>query len=107
MQTVHVLRTEKQSAATGLFAPLGQSNMRRIGFSIAGACATFRVILPNQRWVFLPSLNVRQFVMAVATPLGSLKDRDSALRANSSPGEDEDSAARLHANLSASGQTGL
>src|SRR5258708_1798805 len=89
MQTVHVLRAEKQSAIASLFAPLGQGKMRCIGFGIAGAAATIRVILPNQSRVLLPGLNVRQFVMAVAAPTGPLKNRDSALRADSCPGEDE------------------
>ena len=36
MQSVYVLRAEKQFTGAGLFAPLGQGNMRGIGFSIAG-----------------------------------------------------------------------
>jgi Tfp pilus assembly protein PilF/TolB-like protein len=100
MQTVHVLRAEKQSAVADLFTPTGQGNMRRVGFSIAGAGATIRVILPNQPWILLPRLDVRQFVMAVATPTSPLKNRNPTLGADSSPGQDEYIAARLHANCS-------
>ncbi len=102
MQTIHVLRAEKQSAVPGLFAPPGQCNMRCVGFGIAGARTTVRVILPNQSRVLLPGFNVRQFVMAVAAPTGSLKDRNPALRADSSAGQDEYATALLHANCSLS-----
>src|SRR5436305_10958936 len=100
MQAIHILRAEKQSVAAPRFTPLGQSKMRSIGFSVAGAGATVRVILPNQRWVLLPGANVRQFVMAVAAPTSPLKYLDPALRAYPSAGQDECAAARPHANCS-------
>jgi Tfp pilus assembly protein PilF/TolB-like protein len=100
MQTVHVLRAEEQSAAARFLVPPGKSNMCRIGFSITGAGATIRVILPNQPRILLPRLDVRQFVMAVATPTGPLKDRNPTLGADSSPGQDDYVAARLHTNRS-------
>src|SRR6478672_10848683 len=56
--------------------------------------ATIRVILPNQRWIFLPGFNIRQFVMAVAAPVGPLKDGDSALRADAGPGQDKELRSR-------------
>src|SRR5438270_2622447 len=100
MQSVYILRAEKKFTVVGLFAPLGQGNVRGIGFSVASMGATIRVILPNESWIFLPGFNVGQFVMAVAAPVGPLKDRNSALRADPSPGEDKYTAARLHTNCS-------
>src|SRR6476469_7460933 len=90
MQSVNVLRTEKQFTGAGLFAPLGQGNMRGIGFSIEGAGATIRVILPNQGRVLLPGFNICQFVMAVAAPVGPLKDRDTTFSAEPRRCQDEE-----------------
>src|SRR5947209_10331270 len=99
MQAVHVLRAQKNFVAR-VFAPLGQSKMRCIGLGIAGADATIRVILPNECRIFLPGCDVRQFIMAVTAPTGALKHGNSALRADSSAGQDEYAAPRRHANCS-------
>src|ERR1041385_9184754 len=66
--------------------------MRRIGLSIAGTGATIRVILPNEPGIFFPCFNVCQFVMVVSMPIGPLKDWNTALRADSSPGQDKNTA---------------
>src|ERR1043166_2731337 len=93
MQAIHVLRAQKQSAGQVLL-PLGQRNVRRVGPGIAGAGATVRVILPNQLRVALPRFNIRQFVMAVATPVGPLKHRNPTFRADAGPGQDKELRSR-------------
>lgn len=105
VQTIHVLRAEKQAAGSGLFGPglfgpLGQRDVRCVRFGIAGARTTIRIVLPNQFRIALPGFNVRQFVMAVAAPVGPLKDRNPAFRADSGPGQDKNAAVPVHTNCS-------
>ena len=89
MKAVYVLRAKKQFSGGAILFPRGQRDVRRVGFGIAGAGTTVRVILPNQLGIALPRFDIRQLVMAVATPTGSLKDGDPAFRTDARPGEDE------------------
>src|SRR5882672_8243901 len=98
MQTIHILRAEKQTASTMFFCPLGQRDMPCVRFGVAGACPAVRIVLPHQCRITLPCLDVRQLIMAVAAPVGALKHRDSTLSADSSPGQDENTAFSLHTN---------
>ena len=108
MQTIHILRAQKKSFSTGLSCEMAQRHVRCIGFGMAGACAPVRIVSPHQLRVALPCFDVRQLMVAVAAPTGSLKDRYPALRADSRPRQDKDAAVPLHTNCSLPQvQTGL
>src|SRR5436190_24009570 len=96
MQAIHVLRAEKHAACAQPFCPLGKCYVCCIGPGVTGVCPAIRVILPHQCRIALPCLDVRQFIVAAAMPVGALKHRDPALSADSGAGEDENTACTLH-----------
>jgi len=64
--------------------------MRRVGPGLARGIAAVRVILPDQRRIALPGLDVRQLVMAASALVRPLENRDPALRADARAGQDKD-----------------
>src|SRR5215472_6033705 len=89
MQTVHILRTKQKLVRSNRFLKISQRQVRRIRLSLARRSATIRVVLPNQRRIALPGLDIRQVIMAVSAPLSPLKHWNSALGADPRSGQDK------------------
>ena len=95
VQIVNVLRAQEKAIGESPFE-LGQSKMSRVWFGFGSNTTAHRVELPYEPGIAMPRLRRSNFFYAVISPepVASTESRNSALRADSRAGQNENALGR-------------